>query len=162
MSGRNSRLYLGYKWTNITVGEIIRLFKIILRISIDPHNMGGYPYYFVEDPMIHLGHVYSVQLRVYDAWGKYVMTLTILKHIQSEFHPEAGTSLCGYKCHQLHYFIRMFYDKQEEYLFLGSMVILRREELTQGEGTVLYTGTTNINSKNIECNISSWTMKGII
>ena len=42
----------------------------MLRIQIDPRNMGGYPPYFLEDPMIHLGHGYSVQMRGYDYRGK--------------------------------------------------------------------------------------------
>ena len=43
---KKSTLYLGNKWTNITVGEIIRFFGIRMRISIEPRYMGGYPPYF--------------------------------------------------------------------------------------------------------------------
>ena len=67
MEPRNPTLYLGHKWTNITVGEIIRLFGIMLRISIETWEMGGYLSNFVEDPIIHLGCGYGVQLWGYDA-----------------------------------------------------------------------------------------------
>ena len=63
MVARNFKLYLGHKWTNITVGEIIRLFVIMFQISIKPQNMVVYLPCFVEDTMIHLGHGYAVQLR---------------------------------------------------------------------------------------------------
>ena len=43
MAGRNSALYLGHQWMNITVGEILEFFGIIMRILIEPRNMGGYP-----------------------------------------------------------------------------------------------------------------------
>ena len=85
----------------ITVGEIIRLFIIMMQISIEPLEMGGYPSYFVEGPMIHLGRGYSVQLRGYDTWGIYVMTLIIFKQICIAFYPESRTSFCEYKCRQM-------------------------------------------------------------
>ena len=34
-------------------------------------NMGGYSTYFMNDATIHLDSNCSVQLRRYDAWGKY-------------------------------------------------------------------------------------------
>ena len=107
MSGSNSILYLGTKWMNINAGEIIRLFVIMMRISIELRNMRWYLTYFVEDTMIHLGHGYSVQLRGYYDWKTYVMTLIRFKHIFSAFHPESGTYFYRDICHQLRYFIRM-------------------------------------------------------
>ena len=86
---RTTTLYIGHKPMNITVGEIIRLFGIMLRISIESWNMGGYLYYFVEDPMINLGHGYSVQPRGYNAWREDVMTIIRFKHICSTFHIES-------------------------------------------------------------------------
>ena len=56
MAVRNSTLYLVHKWMNITVGQIRILFVTVLWISVEPRNMGGHLSYFVEDPMIHLGH----------------------------------------------------------------------------------------------------------
>ena len=53
-------LYLGHKWMNITVGEIIRLCGIMLWITFEPQKMGRYLSYFMEDAIIHLGHGYYV------------------------------------------------------------------------------------------------------
>ena len=79
IAARNSKLYIGHKLTNIAVGKIIILFVAILRVLIDPWKMEGYPPYFLEYPMIHLGCGYSIQIRFYDTWGKYVIHLIILK-----------------------------------------------------------------------------------
>ena len=110
MSGSNSILYLGTKWMNITAGEIIRLFVIMMRISIELRNMRWYLTYFVEDTMIHLGHGYAVKLRVYYAWDKDILTLIRFKHIHIDLHPEAKKYFCGEKFYQMRYFIRLFND----------------------------------------------------
>ena len=91
----------------------------MLGVSIEPCKMVRYPSYFVEYSMIKLGHIYSFQLRGYDTWEKYIMTLIRFKRIQSAFHPEAGTYFCRDKCHQLCYFIRMFNDKANIIFFIG-------------------------------------------
>ena len=41
MKKRNSTLFIGHKWKNITVAEMIRFFGIMLRISMEPRKMGG-------------------------------------------------------------------------------------------------------------------------
>ena len=116
---RNSTLYHGHQCTNITIGEIIGLLGIMMRISIETWKMVGYPSFFVEDPMIHLGYGYAVQLRGYDAWTKDIMTLIRFKQIHSAFHPEVGTTFCGDKFNQLCYFICMFNDKAKIIFVLG-------------------------------------------
>ena len=75
--------------------------------------MGVYPSYFVEDPMIHLGHGYYVQLRGYDDWSKDIMTLIIFKQIYIAFYPDSETSFCGEKRHHMCYCICMFNDKEK-------------------------------------------------
>ena len=70
MAEINSTLYLGQKWTNITVGEKIIFFGIMLRISITTQKMVGYVSYFLDDPMIHLCHSFAVQIRGYGVWDK--------------------------------------------------------------------------------------------
>ena len=41
MKSKNSTLYIGHKRTNIRAGEMICFFGIMLRISLEPRNMGG-------------------------------------------------------------------------------------------------------------------------
>ena len=87
--------------------------------------------------MTHLGHGYSVQLRGYYAWEKYVMTLIRFKNKRGAFHPEAGTSFYREKYHQLRYFICTFKDKEKEYLLLGIMVLYMWEKNPQGKVTIM-------------------------
>ena len=60
MRGAMTSLFLGHKWKNITVGEMVRFFGILLRISMEPQKMGGYESYFRDAPQIHLGVGYNV------------------------------------------------------------------------------------------------------
>ena len=92
---------------------------MMLWISIEPRNMGGYTSYFMEDTIIHLYHGYYVQLRGYDDWTKYVMNIIRFKQIRSYFHPEAGTYLCGEKYHRLCYFICISNYKSKIIFVLG-------------------------------------------
>eukprot|EP00957_Ditylum_brightwellii_P049234 3735828-Ditylum_brightwellii.AAC.1 len=40
MSEKSTALFIGWKWTNITWGEMVRFFGILLRISMEPRRMG--------------------------------------------------------------------------------------------------------------------------
>ena len=122
MIQKNSTLYLGHKWKNITCAEMIRFLGIMLRISLEPRKMGGYASYFQDSPVVAMGGMYSVELRGYQPWARDVMPLIRFKQIRSAFHPESGTSYCGDKCHQLRFFIRMFNDKAKHVFNLGPNV----------------------------------------
>lgn len=119
MHARSSSMFLGHKWANITTGEMVRFFGIMLRISMEPRKMGGYTSYFQENPVVSLANGYSVQLRGFDAWAKDIMPLIRFKQIRGAFHPEAGQSDCGDKCHQLRYFIRKFNEMAKRIFYLG-------------------------------------------
>lgn len=119
MHSQSSSMFLGHKWENISVGEMVRFFGIMLRISMEPRKMGGYTSYFQENPLVNLASGYSVQLRGFDPWAKEVMPLIRFKQIRGAFHPEAGLSMCGDKCHQLRYFIRRFNEKAKQIFHLG-------------------------------------------
>ena len=41
MAEKSTTLFIGRKWTNITWGEMVRFFGILLRISMEPRRMGG-------------------------------------------------------------------------------------------------------------------------
>ena len=77
--------------------------------------MGGYKLYFIVGDMIHLAHLYAVKLSGYNYWGGYIMTPFIFKNVRSFFHPESWMYLCGYKCHQVHYFVHLFNYKEKWY-----------------------------------------------
>ena len=126
---RNYILYLGYAWENITVGEMIRFFGIILRISMEPRNMGGYTSYFEEDPVVILGSGYFCKLREYQSWAKDGVPLVRFNKIRSAFHPEVGESMCREKYHQLHYFIRMFNHVVKKTCVWDQMLNLMKENI---------------------------------
>ena len=67
MNTRLSTLYLCHKWSNITCGEMIQFFGILLKISLEPRKMGGYVSYFTENPTVRIGDGYMAELRGYDA-----------------------------------------------------------------------------------------------
>ena len=119
MAKRNSTLFLGHKWTNITVGEMIRFFGILLWISLEPRKMAGYESYFVKSKMVHLGHGYGLELRGYNAWAKEIMSLVRFKQIRSVFRPEVDVFDKLDKCAQLRFFIRRFNAKAREVFHLG-------------------------------------------
>ena len=122
MLSRNSTLFIGHKWDNIRVSEMIRFFGIMLRISLEPRKMGGYTTYFTDNSSMSIGHGYNVELQGYHAWAKEIMPLIRFKQIRSAFHPEAGDSQCNDKCHQLRYFIRMFNYMAKDVFYLGENV----------------------------------------
>ena len=75
MRERNTTLFLGHKWTNITVEEMVHFFGILLRISLEPRKMGGYTSYFQESHSITLASGYTCNLQGYQSWAKNVMNL---------------------------------------------------------------------------------------
>ena len=108
MKERNTSLFLGHKWSNISVTEMIHFFGILLRVSIEPRKMGGYATYFTEDHNVTLSTGYSTNLRGYSAWAKDVMTLIRFKQLRSAFRPEFQTFDNKDKCYQLRSFLRQF------------------------------------------------------
>ena len=119
----NTNLFIGRKWSNITTGEMVRFFGIMLRISMEPRKMGGYATYFQDNVYMDTGGGYKVKLRGFTCWAKEIMPLDRFKQIRSAFHPEAGDNKeSGDKCHQLRYFIRRFNEKARNIFYLGPNV----------------------------------------
>ena len=119
MKERNTSLFLGHKWNNISVTEMIHFFGIMLRISLEPRKMGGYESYFVEDQSITLCNGYSATLRGYNAWAKDIMTLLRFKQIRSAFRSECDRFDPNDKCYQLRWFIRKFNFMARKTFHLG-------------------------------------------
>ena len=98
----NTNLFIGRKWSNITTGEMVRFFGIMLQISMEPRKMGGYATYFQDNVYMDMGGGYKVKLRGFVCQAKEIMPLDRFKQIRSAFHPEAGDNKeSGDKCHQL-------------------------------------------------------------
>ena len=108
MKERNTTLFLGHKWSNISVEEMVHFFGILLRISLEPRKMGGYESYFVENQSLTLASGYTASLRGYNAWAKDIMSLVRFKQIRSAFRSECHRYDINDKCYQLRWFIRHF------------------------------------------------------
>ena len=128
MNSRNSNKYIGHEWKNISTAEMIGLFGILLSISLEPRKMGGYIIYFSEEPVITMVGKYRCKLRGYEPWAKRITSLIRFK-MRSAFHQENETSLCGDKCHQLRYIIRMFNNVTKKTFNLGPLYL--KKEVSQ-------------------------------
>ena len=62
MNERNTKLFIGHKWNNISVQEMIHFFSTMLRVSLERRKIGGYDSYFIEDHTIVLSNGYTVTL----------------------------------------------------------------------------------------------------
>ena len=96
------------------------MFALLMKMRNRP--TGGYTSYFTENTIVVIGDGYSIELDDYLPWAREHMTLLRFKQIRSAFHPEAESSLCNDKCHQLRYFIRLFNSKAKEVFNLGGNV----------------------------------------
>eukprot|EP00957_Ditylum_brightwellii_P126717 9658068-Ditylum_brightwellii.AAC.1 len=95
----NTSTFIGHKQRNITRGEVVHFFSILLRISMEPSRMNGCVSYFEDDPFLNLGHGY---------------------HIYSAFYLEVGDSKeTGDKCHHLRYFIWRLNHKARNVFYFG-------------------------------------------
>ncbi len=91
----------GSPWSNISVQEMIQFHGMVLKMSVDHKELGGYASYFTEPFSVNLSRSYCVLLTDYPAWAVKIMTLRRFKQIRAAFHPETGTSTIGDKCHQI-------------------------------------------------------------
>ena len=119
MKQRNTTLFLGHKWKNILVKEMVHFCGILLRISLEPWKMGGYESYFSENITILLSHGYKSTLHGYNAWAKDIMSLVRFKQIRSAFCSEYHRYDVNDKCYQLRWFIRQFNYMAKKVFYLG-------------------------------------------
>ena len=108
MKERNTTLFLGHKWSNISVEEMVHFFGILLQISLEPCKMEGDGSYFVENQSLTLASGYTASLRGYNAWAKDIMSLVRFKQIRSAFRSECHQYDINDKCYQLRWFIGHF------------------------------------------------------
>ena len=85
---------------------MVRFYGVMLHMSIEPCHLGGYEDYFKPTSYARVGHGYNVKLVGYGGWAGRIITLACFFQIRPAFHPEAGNSAVGNRCHQLSYLIR--------------------------------------------------------
>jgi hypothetical protein len=95
----------GLKWSNITVGEMSVFLGILLRISMEPRDLGGYRAYFsAENRVVQLGSNKSIEILNTKGWAQHYMNFQRFLQIRQAFHPEqkhAGVG--GDKCYQIRF-----------------------------------------------------------
>jgi hypothetical protein len=102
----NNNKFLGLKWDNITKAEMYRFLGIILRISMNERDSGGYKAYFTQDnKVLHTGvgpgHE-SHEIPGTKGWASRYMSLRRFQQICAAFHPEnVSAGLGGNKCYQI-------------------------------------------------------------
>lgn len=63
------------QWSNITDQEKIVFHGVLLKMSVDGRELGGYKSYFTDPLSVNLSRAYSAELMNYPAWALKVMTL---------------------------------------------------------------------------------------
>ena len=99
----NKGFFGGVSWVNISVQEMIRFHGVILRMSMEDRNLGGYEAYFTSKIQINCSRDFSVEVDDLPSWACKYFTLRRFKQIRAAYHPEVGASTIGDKCHQLQY-----------------------------------------------------------
>lgn len=108
---RNSRKWHGLLWKDVNIDEMHRFLGVLLRISLQPIDYGGYPAYFQEGNIrISLTRDMSQGLEIPETKGfmalldpAFRMSLNRFKQIRGAFHPEDKNRANGNedKCYQI-------------------------------------------------------------
>jgi hypothetical protein len=103
--GKN-HLFHGLKWVNITTAEMFHFLRILLRISMEERDDGGYrAYFWTEDKMLHTEHgqnKVSQKISGTKSWAWRFMGMRRFQQIRAAFQPEnKAARLGGDKCYQL-------------------------------------------------------------
>ena len=102
--GVNS-IFCGEKWRNITVEDMYHFLGIILKISMEERDSGGYTAYFrkIDKTLFaDLDGQTTKTLPGSAGWAWKYLSLACFRQIWSAFHPESKTAgKGGDKCYQL-------------------------------------------------------------
>jgi hypothetical protein len=77
-------VFSGSDWKHISVEEMVNFLGIVLKISVDNKELGGYKSYFTQYLSVILSRTYYVELKDYAAW---VMSLCHFMRIHASIHP---------------------------------------------------------------------------
>ena len=89
---------------------MMKFLGIMLRMSLNPIDYGGYAaYFFRDDVNIDLDENTSLIASGTKGWVSDVMDFRRFKMIRKAFHPEDRIArACGDKCYQVHHLLRQF------------------------------------------------------
>ena len=87
------------KWENITVKEMLHLYRVMHWISIEPWHLGVYNSYFESISIFICVQGYTVIIVDYGVRTGKITNLFHFRQLRSAYHPEFGESASGDKCH---------------------------------------------------------------
>jgi len=110
LSNRTNRSLYGTQFEDITLSEMMKFLGIMLKISLNPIDYGGYPaYFFRSDADIVLDEEQKIKASGTKGWASVIMDLRRFKIIRKAFHPEDRIArTCGDKCYQIRHLLRNF------------------------------------------------------
>ena len=107
---RTDGLLYGQIFVDISVEEMMKFLGIVLRISLNPLDYGGYEAYFNPSGIeIEINENKVMKAEGTGGWAVKYMSLKRFKIIRKAFHPEDRSARqCGDKCFHLRHLIRQF------------------------------------------------------
>ena len=106
----DSGLVYGLAFVDISVTEMMNFFGIMLRMSLNPIDYGGYQAYFNKsDIEVQIDSETTIKAFSTGRWASDIMDLRRYKIIRMAFHPEDRLAReCGDKCYHVRYLMRQF------------------------------------------------------
>ncbi len=133
----------------------ILVLGVILKMSIDNRQLGGYVSYFQAPNIIHCSPIESVQLTHYHPWEREVFSLWRFKEIQDAIYPLGHTEI-NIKCHQLGLALHQVTCAAKDFLYLERISALMKLDACAIEISVQSDSMTKIIPKKI--NVRSYAM----
>ena len=96
------------KRRNVTAQEILNIYGVIIQVSIEPRNLGGYSSYLESISRIRCGQGYTSIFEAYGVQASKLTSLYSFRQIRSAYHPEFGQYAVCDKCRQLTFPIYCF------------------------------------------------------
>jgi hypothetical protein len=111
--------FAGSPWTPITVEEMYHALGIILKMSVDNRQIGGWGSYFNAPTEMKYTPSQSISIDGFSSWASDIMSFYRFRQIRAALHPETGSSLVNDKCHQLRASIQSLNEHARRAFILG-------------------------------------------
>ncbi len=94
-------MFVGYKWTRITVAEMYWFLGILLKMTLISSDINGFKSLWYPPTHALISPSCQYVIKDYPSWIKHYMSYSRFVQIRVTFHPENGTSQGRDICHQL-------------------------------------------------------------
>lgn len=111
-------IFHGLKWVPINIEEMHHFLGILLTISINPKDSGGYAAYFREGNMtLEAGTGRSIEIPNSKGFAHDIMDIRRFRQIRAAFHPEQKQASPGDKCYQLRHALKTLNQASKKTFF---------------------------------------------